>query len=205
MIKVITFLFFLFFIFLSVLVLVEFVTKKYNQVKNDYKNNAKNNSRKKIYTNKPTDRVNQIKQLQNYAIANNSIVQKCFSKRELKTFNKYKKLSNRFIYKEGNIIKGEIWFTPSHYIEELPQITLEGYYINNLCVIKKYRKRGIGRKLIEWVINRARDEGKLHIILQVDSNKSYLVNYYRKLGFNTYMKGIEPYSKNITEIMFLGL
>lgn len=197
MIKVITF---LFFIFLSALV----YTKKSNDVKNNTENNG---VYKKIYANKPTaiDRVNQRKRIKNYNIANNSIVQKCFSKRELKTFNKYKNFSNRFIYKEDNIIKGEIWFTPSKYIEELPQITLEGYYINNLCVLKKYRKRGIGGKLIERVINRARDEGKLHVILQVDSNKSYLVNFYRRLGFNTYMKGLDPYSKNITEIMFLGL
>lgn len=199
MIKIISF---LFFIFLCVIVLNLHVFKKSKNVKNSDKNDV---NYKKIRINKPTDRVNNRKRIKKYNIRNNSIVQKCFSKKELMTFNKYKKFSNRFIYKEGNIIKGEIWFTPSHYIEELPQITLEGYYINNLCVLKKYRKRGIGRKLIEKVINRARDEDKLHVILQVDSNKSYLVNFYRRLGFNTYMKGIDPYSKNLTEIMFLGL
>ena len=81
----------------------------------------------------------------------------------------------------------------------------KSYRLRGMATDTEYRKRGIGRKLIERVIKRARDEDKLHVILQVDSNKSYLVNFYRRLGFNTYMKGIDPYSKNLTEIMFLGL
>ena len=111
MIKIISF---LFFILLCVIVINLYVFKKSKNVKNNDKNDI---NYKKIRINKPTDRVSHRKQIHNYAIANNSIVQKCFSKKELMTFNKYKKFSNRFIYKEGNIIKGEIWFTPSHYIE----------------------------------------------------------------------------------------
>lgn len=136
---------------------------------------------------------------------NNSIVNKCFSAKELNTFNKYKKYSERYVFKEDNIEKGEIWVTPSKYINEIPQITMNGYYINNVCVLKEYRRQGIATKLMKWIIRKARKDDMLHLILQVDSNKEYLSKLYNNVGFTTYIKGIDPISQKSIEVMTLAL
>jgi ribosomal protein S18 acetylase RimI-like enzyme len=167
--------------------------------------NSNTNTNNDIYDIKPIhmETFSDIKR--NKKSINNSIVNKCFSAKELNTFNKYKKYSERYVFKEDNIEKGEIWVTPSKYINEIPQITMNGYYINNVCVLKEYRRQGIATKLMKWIIRKARKDDMLHLILQVDSNKEYLSKLYNNVGFTTYIKGIDPISQKSIEVMTLAL
>jgi ribosomal protein S18 acetylase RimI-like enzyme len=198
----ITVILFFFFISLSLLLLVR-VNHEFNlsdTMRVDYNKSKKNKRKKENFEEYEDPMSNKIKKA-----SETCIVQKCFSKDELKSFNKYRKYAKRFLYEDDGIVKGEIWLTPSNRISELPQITMNGYYVNNLCVLKEFRKKGIGVKMMKWIIRKARREGKLHIILQVNDEKDYLVRFYRKIGFSTYVKGMDPNSKKVVEIMFLGL
>lgn len=138
---------------------------------------------------------------------NFSIVSKCFSRNQLASFDEYEKFSEKFYFKNKNKIKGEVWITPTNKIEDLPQITLNGFYINNLCVLEKYRKQGIARKLMNYIIEKCRNNDGLHLMLHVDLNNSltksleehYLVKFYKSLGFSIY----EQDSNSV--LMFMSL
>jgi hypothetical protein len=58
---------------------------------------------------------------------------------------------------------------------------------------------------MKWIIRKARKDDMLHLILQVDSNKEYLSKLYNNVGFNTYIKGIDPTSQKSIEVMTLAL
>ena len=129
----------------------------------------------------------------------------CFEKNKLDTFNKYEKYSSKVLYKHNGEVVGEVWITPSHIIKHLPQITLNGYFLNNLCVKKEHRRKGIARKLLKRVIKKAQDENKLHILLHVESSKNpHLVKFYSELGFQTYITNVNN-NGNTYKLMFLPL
>ena len=136
---------------------------------------------------------------------NDSILLSCFEKNKLDTFNKYEKYSSKVLYKHNGEVVGEVWITPSHIIKHLPQITLNGYFLNNLCVKKEHRRKGIARKLLKRVIKKAQDENKLHILLHVESSKNpHLVKFYSELGFQTYITNVNN-NGNTYKLMFLPL
>jgi len=123
------------------------------------------------------------------------ILLKCFDGKKIAEFDeKYGKYIKTIVYKDpdDNIIKGVVNITPSKYIKEIPQITLNGYFINNFCVDPNYRNNGIGKKLIKYIISRAKKEDKLHLMLQVEKGENsqsyydFLVNFYLDLGFKQY-------------------
>lgn len=126
-----------------------------------------------------------------------NILLKCFDGKKIFQFDKkYGKYKKTIVYKDSadNIIKGVVNITPTKYISELPQITLNGYFINNLCVDPDHRRKGIAEKLMKYIISRAKKEDKLHLMLQVEkggksqSYYDFLVNFYLGLGFLQYDK-----------------
>jgi ribosomal protein S18 acetylase RimI-like enzyme len=133
---------------------------------------------------------------------NYTLLKQCFSKKELQTFSKYKKDSRRIVFNKNNKIVGEVWITPSTKLEHIPQITTNGYYVSNLCVDEAYREEGIAAKLMNHVITLAKRENKLHLILQ--SNSTYLVDFYVSLGFHIYLTGCNK-DGELIHIMLLGL
>lgn len=57
------------------------------------------------------------------------------------------------------------------------------YYIGNLYVNPKHRKKGIGSKLVQYSKRIAKQEGSNIVVLDVKREKKELLDYYRKLGF----------------------
>ncbi len=57
------------------------------------------------------------------------------------------------------------------------------YYISYLHVSPEYRGYRIGSKLIEMIINKCNDFGYKFVMLTCDSQKSKIVNLYKKYGF----------------------
>ena len=62
-------------------------------------------------------------------------------------------------------------------------IGYDDYYIGNLYVDEKYRKKGVGSKLVEKCKQTARQQNCRNVLLDVDYDKSYLLDFYGKLGF----------------------
>ena len=66
----------------------------------------------------------------------------------INNFKKYDKYSNKI-----KTYYGECKYTPSNYIVEIPQITWNGYFINDLLIYKKYRNKGFGTKILKQIID----------------------------------------------------
>lgn len=157
------------------------------------KNN--NESTSKINTKVNAKKVKKLNLVKNTSLPdykNDTILLSCFDEKKLKTFDKYEPYTTKLYFRRNGDVAGEVWITPSHIVENLPQITLNGYFLNNLCVKKEYRRQGIARSLLNKVINKAKKENKLHIILHVNSGKNpHLVDFYESVGFSTYLTNID--------------
>lgn len=59
-------------------------------------------------------------------------------------------------------------------------------YLDHLCVYKKYRKRGIGEKLIEEFTNKMRNKNVIYLKLNAFEKNLPATGLYKKLGFEEY-------------------
>ena len=83
------------------------------------------------------------------------------------------------------------YLTPTNVLNEIPIITWNGYYINNFCVDRAYRKKGYGTELLNKIINISKNEKKDHLILQIDNNNNSAKQLYYKAGFIDHFKGVD--------------
>lgn len=65
-------------------------------------------------------------------------------------------------------------------------------YLSRLIVKKEYRNKGIGSKILEYLICKAKDMGFSEISLGVDINKS-AVHLYKKYGFEIFETAEDEY------------
>ena len=56
-------------------------------------------------------------------------------------------------------------------------------YLDDFCVDSNYRNRGIGTKLVEWIINYAKENDFDNLKLHVDENNIKALSFYNKSGF----------------------
>jgi GNAT superfamily N-acetyltransferase len=86
-----------------------------------------------------------------------------------------------FVAKEnGNIIA-------SCYINIIPNLTRGGKsigFIENVITDVKYRKRGIGKKIMENVIHYAKDQNCYKVLLQSGNKRADAHGFYESLGFD---------------------
>ena len=82
-------------------------------------------------------------------------------------------------------------------------------YIMTLCVLPKYRYRGIGRKLVETIVEAARKTyGCKGAYLHVWTTNTDAIKFYEKLGFRVketakgYYKKVDPPDAFIVEKIF---
>ena len=59
-------------------------------------------------------------------------------------------------------------------------------YLDNLCVSKTYRKRGIGKNLIDEFCKIVKEKGARYVKLNAFENNIPAVNLYKKEGFEEY-------------------
>jgi ribosomal protein S18 acetylase RimI-like enzyme len=119
------------------------------------------------------------------------LVLSCFTKNEINTFD-YS--LSKIIY--GDNYKSICYLTPTKNLNEIPIISWNGYYINNFCVDKHYRRKGYGSSLLKKIITISVKEGKDHLILQVNNTNEYAKKMYYKFGFIEHMRGLNK-SNNI--------
>jgi ribosomal protein S18 acetylase RimI-like enzyme len=116
------------------------------------------------------------------------LVRRCFSEKELHTFNQYYRYS-KIIY--GKNKRSVCYLTPTNVLNEIPIISWNGYYINNFCVDENYRKQGYGHDLLNKIIHTSTNEGKDHLILQVNDNNTNAKKLYYKVGFVDHFRGLD--------------
>ena len=57
------------------------------------------------------------------------------------------------------------------------------FFLQKLAVLPEYRQKGYGRKLTEWVIDYARNNGCKKLALGIWDLQTELKDWYRRLGF----------------------
>lgn len=62
----------------------------------------------------------------------------------------------------------------------------ERIYLSRLLVKKEYRNHGIGKKIAEFLIDKAKEWGYSEITLGVDCDNKAAVHLYKKIGFEVY-------------------
>ena len=59
-------------------------------------------------------------------------------------------------------------------------------YISNLFIKKEFRKKGIGKKLVETVIDWLKRNKTEHVTLEIHKDNKSALELYHKMGFNDY-------------------
>jgi ribosomal protein S18 acetylase RimI-like enzyme len=76
----------------------------------------------------------------------------------------------------------------------LPYLTYQGSWrglIEGVRVASDQRSSGIGRQLIEWAIDRARDHGCRIVQLTSDKSRREAIRFYERLGFVASHEGLK--------------
>lgn len=64
-------------------------------------------------------------------------------------------------------------------------------YIDDLCVDKKYRRRGVGQLLFDHILNYAREIGSYHLTLNVWACNPAAMRFYERQGMAVLKKEME--------------
>ena len=80
-----------------------------------------------------------------------------------------------------------------------------GLFINNLCILPKYRKKGFGKLLINTLIEWCNNENKDFLHLLIESTNTIALNIYKKIGFIVDKESFDSDSKKNIYTMVLHL
>ncbi len=86
---------------------------------------------------------------------------------------------------DGDVLVGIATFMRETRIKERHKAHIYGVYVK-----ASYRGRGLGRALMQNVLDRARPEGLDHLLLAVATTNTTAFELYRRLGFETW--GTQP-------------
>ena len=67
-------------------------------------------------------------------------------------------------------------------------------YLSGLSVLPECRRQQLGKQLIEYATNIAIDKRKKFLQLSVEKNKEWLINWYKRLGFEIWSEEEHEYS-----------
>ncbi|HEY0048672.1 MAG TPA: GNAT family N-acetyltransferase [Pyrinomonadaceae bacterium] len=84
----------------------------------------------------------------------------------------------------------QITFTPSISFQGGKRATIESVRVD-----EKYRRRGIGKKLMLWAIKRAREENCFAVQLTTNAERADAHRFYENLGFKGSHLGMKLYLK----------
>jgi GNAT superfamily N-acetyltransferase len=79
----------------------------------------------------------------------------------------------------------------SCYLVVIPNLTVGGKsigFIENVITDEKYRKKGIGRKIVEKAISLSRENDCYKVILQSGNKREEAHSFYKKIGFDDMTK-----------------
>ena len=99
-----------------------------------------------------------------------------------------------YIYKINGKFIGEVDLVTK---SDDSDYTIDGIrcYLSRLIVKKEYRNNGIGSKLTEFLINKAKERGYSEISLGVDCGNSRAIYLYEKFGFKVFKKCRDEYGE----------
>ena len=123
----------------------------------------------------------------------------CYSIKKLNQNSYLYKYVKAHKIKFNNLIIGSLFTMDNKFIDISPNLEGEGAFMSHLCIDKKYRKKGFGRKLVKEVIQYIKNKNKNYIILLVEKSNKPAINLYESLGFVKYK---EDYTIYFTKVIF---
>ena len=78
---------------------------------------------------------------------------------------------------EGKIVGGLTAYSLTQYYSEAPLV-----YIYDIAVLKKYQRKGIGKKLILGIKDYCSEMGVEEIFVQADNEDEHALDFYRSTG-----------------------
>lgn len=84
-------------------------------------------------------------------------------------------------------------------------IIIDEFHIGNFAVIKEFRKMGIGKKFLKFIIDRGKELGASFFYLEVRKSNLTAIKLYEKFGFKTLGIRREYYSDNREDAIVMGL
>lgn len=78
---------------------------------------------------------------------------------------------------EGTIVGGLTAYSLTQYFSESPLV-----YIYDVAVLKKYQRKGIGKKLLLGITDYCKDMGIEEIIVQADEADEHAIEFYHSTG-----------------------
>lgn len=85
----------------------------------------------------------------------------------------------------------------------IPYLTYQGgkrALIEGVRIDEAYRGKGVGKQLIEWAIEKSREQGCHMVQLTTDKNRPEALEFYKKLGFSASHEGLKMQLLQITKI-----
>lgn len=96
-----------------------------------------------------------------------------------------------FVYEADGVVCGYIFTVLLDHGGDRMLTPVKELYIDDLCVDEQYRRRHIGKKLYDYVLDTARENGCDSVTLNVWSVNPSAEQFYRKMGMQplkTYME-----------------
>lgn len=104
-----------------------------------------------------------------------------YTKEELKKLIN-NKLNPIFVYEMNNRVVGHAFCITKEVKDDNLLMDSKTLYIDDICVLEKYRRMGIAKELFEYVKKYAKDNGYYNITLNVWSFNDKAYSFYEKMG-----------------------
>ncbi|MGN0532029.1 MAG: GNAT family N-acetyltransferase [Eubacterium sp.] len=93
-------------------------------------------------------------------------------------------------YKDKYIASCDLVYDYGEYTKENAKV-----YLSRLIVKKEYRNKGIGQKLLKYMIALCKEKGYQQITVGVDTDNKNAIHIYKKFGFKIYETTTDEYGK----------
>lgn len=104
-----------------------------------------------------------------------------------------------FVFVEKDIIEGYAFCIITDYKNSNSLMPYKNLYIDDLCVDRLSRGKGIGTKLYQYVLDYASNIGCYNVTLNVWNGNNEALQFYKSLGMEIQKIGMEKKLKNIED------
>ena len=95
-----------------------------------------------------------------------------------------------FVYDDGEI-QGYAFAIITDHKNDLSLVPYKNVYIDDLCVEKDCRGKGVGKKLYEYVLTFAKSINAYNVTLNVWAGNDAALKFYEKVGLHVQKTGME--------------
>lgn len=100
-----------------------------------------------------------------------------------------------FVATDEDKVVGYVFCISKQFVNDNNMTDIKTLYIDDICVDENYRKRGIGRTLVEYAFEYAKSSGYYNVTLNVWADNKNAVEFYKNLGLSVQKTVLEKIIK----------